>query len=121
MRRKVICLLAVVLGSQVLAGCKSVQEPPTYDGTSGKTVVWNLEAYENLEVLTLNEDNEVNVYPCRSEENLKETIELLAGLDDVTVVQPNYSYENQALGVNDASVKEQWALENDGSFSIEEV
>ena len=56
MRRKVICLLAVVLGSQALAGCKSVQGSKTYDVASGKAVVWNLEAYENLEVLTLDKE-----------------------------------------------------------------
>lgn len=119
-RRKIAWLLAVVLGSQALAGCQSAQKAETGDETSGKTVVRYLEAYENLEVLALFGDNEVKVYPCQSTESLEETIELLAGMDDVTVVQPNYSYENQALGVNDASVKEQWALENDGSFSIEE-
>lgn len=120
MRRKILWLLAVVLGSLVLAGCKNVQEPKMDGDAFGKTVVWDPGAYENLEVLTLDENNEVKVYPCQSEENLKETIELLAGMDDITVVQPNYSYENQALGINDASAKEQWALENDGSFSIEE-
>lgn len=85
-----------------------------------KTVVWAPEAYDRLEVLALFANGDLAVYPCSSEEELKNRIDTLSGMNDVTVIQPNYSYEAQALSVNDASASEQWALFNDGSFTIEE-
>lgn len=84
-----------------------------------KYVVMDPEAYETLEVLALYRDGSVEVYSCDSREELEETIEALAEDGDVAVVQPDYTYEEQALPANDTSVGEQWALYNDGSFEIE--
>lgn len=119
-----------VLIAQLLAGCASgaaanraaavaeaAREP---DVRISKTVVNDLSAYEDGQVLAFLDNGELELYSCSSEEELSKQIKKLAARADVSVVQPNYAYEDQALSVNDTLLAEQWALLNDGSFSIEE-
>ena len=73
--------------------------------------------YENGEVLVLYRDGTCAV-ETYGEEELAAALEALAARDDVLLVQPNYSYENDALSVNDTYAGLQWALSNDGSFTL---
>lgn len=85
-----------------------------------KIVVKDLDEYEGRQILALLEDGGIELVTCETEEELAEQINILAARSDVSVVQPNYTYEKQGLPVNDTLSGEQWALYNDGSFSIEE-
>lgn len=89
--------------------------------TEEKTVVWDFGAYAGREILVLTESGELESYACASALELEEKIRELAERDDVSVIQPDYSYAGQALDVNDTSAAEQWALSNDGTFQIEET
>ena len=73
--------------------------------------------YENGEVLVLYRDGTCAV-ETYGEEELAAALEAFAARDDVLLVQPNYSYENDALSVNDTYAGLQWALSNDGSFTL---
>lgn len=143
-RRQAAILLSAILAAQALTGCAAGnttaaggrdtelaaeagqesfgrrEQADEAKGTGEKSVVEDLNAYENLEILALYETGDFEVYSCETREELAETVEMLAAMETVSVVQPNYSYENQALAVNDTLAGEQWALYNDGSFSIEE-
>lgn len=119
-KKKTAWVLAVILGAQLMCG-------PVLAGTYGeegdsaeKTVIDDLNLYENMEVLAVFDDGSLLEYSCGTDDELTEKIEELASMEHVLVVQPNYTYETQALSVNDASASEQWALYNDGSFTIEE-
>ena len=70
--------------------------------------------------MTETKDGEVSVYSCGSREELEQKLGELSSMAGISVIQPNYQYENQALSVNDASAAEQWALDNDGSFRMDE-
>lgn len=128
--KKIALLMAMVLTIQLLSGCASgavqgltaaaVGTAGESDARLSKTVIDDLSAYEDRQVLAFLENGETELYSCSSDEELSGQIETLAARDDVSVVQPNYSYEDQAFSVNDALIGEQWALLNDGSFSIEE-
>lgn len=119
-KRQTAWLMAALLGIHAVCGNAFAAEADTALSENKKTIVRDLEAYDKLEVLALFENGDLEVYSCASEEDLEKRIDTLAGMHDVSVVQPNYSYEAQALSVSDASVSEQWALYNDGSFTIEE-
>lgn len=77
--------------------------------------------YENGEVLVLRRDGESQVLTCDTEEELEETLEALAEDETVALVQPNYTYTDTALSTDDALAGEQWALDNDGTFYLEEA
>ena len=134
MRRKISFALALILGVQSFAGfpaaaaVKTAGQPETAVQAENKTagqdaqpyIVDDIDAYENLEILTETKDGEVSVYSCGSREELEQKLGELSSMAGISVIQPNYQYENQALSVNDASAAEQWALDNDGSFRMDE-
>lgn len=134
MRRKISFALALILGVQSFAGfpaaaaVKTAGQPETAVQEENKTagqdaqpyIVDDIDAYENLEILTETKDGEVSVYSCGSREELEQKLGELSSMAGISVIQPNYQYENQALSVNDASAAEQWALDNDGSFRMDE-
>ena len=78
-------------------------------------------AYDNLEIFVLYDDGSNEVVYCTSNDELAEQLALLSALPNVTLVQPNYSYENTIFSVDDPLVLQQWALYNDGSFYMEET
>lgn len=137
-KRKLAIWLAAVLTAQALTGCAAgnvadkTETAAAYEQNTdsavapgsglvgSKTVVEDLDSYENRQILAMLEDGEVELYTCDTKAELEEQIKALAERPDVAVVQPNYTYDKQALSINDALTGEQWALFNDGSFSIEE-
>lgn len=144
-KRQAAILLSAILAAQVLTGCAAGNttaaagsrdmviaaeaEQDSLDrqeadggakATGERSVVEDLDAYENLEILAFYDTGDFEVYSCETKEELAGKIEMLAAMETVSIVQPNYRYKDQALAVNDTLVGEQWALYNDGSFSIEE-
>ena len=83
-------------------------------------IVEDLDAYETMEILTMDQEGTVSIYSCDSKEEVGRKIGELSQEEGISVIQPNYRYEDQALAVNDASSGEQWALQNDGSFQMDE-
>lgn len=83
-------------------------------------IVEDLDAYETMEILTMDQEGTVSVYSCDSKEEVGRKIGELSQEEGISLIQPNYRYEDQALAVNDASSGEQWALQNDGSFQMDE-
>lgn len=105
-------ILAVILTLQVLlCGC-------------GSAVAWDasaeasLTAYENGEVLVGYADGSFAVLTFQTQEELAVGLEQLAEDETVILYQPNYSY--QTTSVSDRLYGQQWALNNDGSFKMEE-
>ena len=105
-------LLAVALVVQILA-CNC-----------GNAVAWNGTAdispadYENGEVLVEYVDGTFEVLTFQSRAELAAGLETLVEDETVIGYQPNYSY--QSSGVSDSLYAQQWALNNDGSFKMEE-
>lgn len=134
MRRKISFALALILGVQSFAGVpaaaavKTAGQPEAVVQTESKKeeqdpqpyIVDDADAYENLEILSETKAGEVSVYSCGSREELEQKLKELSSTGGISVIQPNYQYANQALSVNDAAAAEQWALDNDGSFRMDE-
>ena len=104
--------LAVVLVLQFLLSC------------GGTAAAWNGTAdplpggYENGEVLVEYADGTFGVLTFSTQTELAAGLEALAEDETVIGYQPNYSYQSSA--VSDALYAQQWALNNDGSFKMEE-
>ena len=77
-------------------------------------------AYTGGEILVLYQDGSCETVACQDDAALAETLAQLSARPDVALVQPNYTYESTALSTSDPLVGEQWALDNDGSFQLEE-
>lgn len=77
--------------------------------------------YINNEVYIAYDDGTDEVISYNSTEELEEGIEKIKAYSNVTLVQPNFCYENTGLNtINDPLAEEQWALKNDGDFYMEE-
>ena len=79
-----------------------------------------LSDYIDKEVLVYYTDGSFTVIQYDSDEALSAGLATLNQDATVLFTQPNYSYENEALSVNDPLLAQQWALSNDGSFVPEE-
>lgn len=92
------------------SGNEADAEPAEYD----------LSDYENNEVLVMDQEGNVTLQTFDSEEALKDGLDVLAQDDSVALYQPNFTYESEAVSVSitdDSYSKDQWALENNGSFT----
>lgn len=85
---------------------------------SGKVVTYDAAAYENGNVFVMYADGTFDVINCETEEDIEKTLSELSGDESVLLVQPDYTYES--ADVSDELFKKQWALLNDGSFSMRE-
>lgn len=116
-----LCLLfALILSVQLMAaGASAAETGSTREDTDGASVLDPAE-YPGTEVLVRYEDGSYAVFTYSDQDTLAEGLTELAAQSDVALVQPNYTYESTALSTSDPLVSEQWALENDGSFRMEE-
>lgn len=119
-KKKAAWVLAAAVGALAMCGYGFAETGSSKGTSAEKTVIRDLKLYENMEVLAFFDDGSFREYSCETEDELLKKIESFAAEEHVLAVQPNYTYEAQALSVNDASVSEQWALYNDGTFTIEE-
>lgn len=73
--------------------------------------------YANNEIFVMYKNGENDLLAYDDYDELKKEIERLTKREDVDFVQPNYTYKSTS---SDPYYKNQWALENDGSFFMEE-
>lgn len=83
-------------------------------------VTGDLSEYENGEVLVGYVDGTYQVLTYSDQDSLAQGLQALTADDTVTLIQPNYAYENSDFSTSDALVAQQWALYNDGTFYMEE-
>lgn len=112
-----LCLVLTLL-LLVQAGGPTVSAADPEDGLTPS--VPDPAAYTGGEILVLYQDGSCETVACQDDAALAETLAQLSARPDVALVQPNYTYESTALSTSDPLVGEQWALDNDGSFQLEE-
>ena len=112
-----LCLVLTLL-LLVQAGGLTVSAADPEDGLTPS--VPDPAAYTGGEILVLYQDGSCETVACQDNAALAETLAQLSARPDVALVQPNYTYESTALSTSDPLVGEQWALDNDGSFQLEE-
>ena len=112
-----LCLVLTLL-LLVQAGGLTVSAADPEDGLPPS--VPDPAAYTGGEILVLYQDGSCETVACQDNAALAETLAQLSARPDVALVQPNYTYESTALSTSDPLVGEQWALDNDGSFQLEE-
>ena len=112
-----LCLVLTLL-LLVQAGGLTVSAADPEDGLTPS--VLDPAAYTGGEILVLYQDGSCETVACQDNAALAETLAQLSARPDVALVQPNYTYESTALSTSDPLVGEQWALDNDGSFQLEE-
>ena len=88
--------------------------------TQEKTSAISLSEYVNNEVFVMYKDGTFDVLKYESADALEAGLETIANDENVKLYQPNYSYEASSLSVDDELISKQWALYNDGSFSMQE-
>lgn len=86
---------------------------------AGALATENWDSYENNEAVILYQDGTLWVEEYENKTELEEGLTKLSREEDVSLIQPNYTYESTALSADPLS-QEQWALSNDGSFAMEE-
>lgn len=112
-----LCLVLTLL-LLIQAGGLTVSAADPEDGLTPS--VLDPAAYTDGEILVLYQDGSCETVACQDDAALAETLAQLSARPDVALVQPNYTYESTALSTSDPLVGEQWALDNDGSFQLEE-
>lgn len=100
---------------QLPAGLQAAQ---SLDQTAGVVVTEDAAEYPNNEVLVMYDDGACQVLTYPDDDALAAALDELAEEEGVSLVQPNYTYENQFLSTTDALVNKQWALDNQGDFAI---
>ena len=114
-----LCLVLTLL-LLVQAGGLTVSAADAEDGLEAAQSVLDPAAYDSGEILVLYQDGSCETVACQDDAALAETLAQLSAREDVALVQPNYTYESTALSTSDPLLGEQWALDNDGSFQLEE-
>lgn len=111
--RKIKQTISIVLSLSMLLGATTM-------ATETQTDKVSISDYVNNEVFVMYKDGTFNVLKYESADALAEGIETIADDENVTLYQPNYSYEASSLSIDDELIEKQWALYNDGSFQMEE-
>jgi len=101
-------------------GISELSDAELIDTSAGVLISDNAADYENHEVFVMYADGSTEVLKFENDSTLSEGIQSLAKREDIILVQPNYTYESTALSTSDEFLSEQWALDNDGSFYMEE-
>lgn len=97
-----------------------VEDEEVWDEAEEIVLEEDLSQYVNEEVLVGYSDGSFEVISYADEDALRQGLEELREDPEVLSVQPNYVYDNSGLSVNDVLLSQQWALENDGTFYMEE-
>ena len=114
-----LCLVLSLL-ILVQTGSLTASAADAEDGLEAAQSVLDPAAYDSGEILVLYQDGSCETVACQDDAALAETLAQLSAREDVALVQPNYTYESTALSTSDPLLGEQWALDNDGSFQLEE-
>ena len=119
MKKTVAIFLSMILLSSMIFSMP-VTAAESEAQTAEKGGDYALSEYENNEVFVMYKDGSFEVISYESADELAGGLEEIANDENVTLYQPNFSYEVTSFSTNDEFVKEQWALSNDGSFYMEE-
>ncbi len=117
MKRTAAIILAfstVSLTAFRLAGAQADNLPDAQAGTQAE----DLSAYTDNEVLVYYTDGSIEVRSYEDGEALASGLAALAANEQVVFTQPNYTYSTADFSTNDTLFAQQWALNNDGTFSM---
>lgn len=106
--------------STILSLCMLLSMTAMAVNAQENTVQTSLSEYVNNEVFVMYKDGTFDVLKYESKDALAKGLEAILNDENVRLYQPNYSYEASSLAVNDELAVKQWALYNDGSFSMQE-
>lgn len=122
-----VALLFTSLPRATLTSCKYNPTGTSFTSSSNAITttdvnyidsVGDLSYYENGEVLVEYLDGSYEVLSYEDEASLSSLLEALSEDETVALFQPNYTYTQTSLSVNDTLLAQQWALYNDGSFQL---
>lgn len=82
--------------------------------------IYSLNDYDNNQVIVYYLDGSWQLESCESRQALSDCLKRLSDDSTVDFYQPNFTYEStgSAIPLNDAYIDNQWALYNDGSFTL---
>lgn len=106
--------------STILSLCMLLNMTTMAINAQEDTVQTSLSEYVNNEVFVMYKDGTFDVLKYESKDVLAKGLEAISNDENIRLYQPNYSYEASSLAVNDELAVKQWALYNDGSFSMQE-
>lgn len=112
------CVTVIGMGAQTVQAQGNVQS-----GETAPTLVVSMdpEDYSGGDVLVQYRDGTFEVKTFDGQTELEIALKEWADSGEVSLIQPNYTYESTALSTGDTLSSLQWALSNDGSFSMEDA
>jgi subtilisin family serine protease len=113
-----IILAAMIFAVQSLCVPVFADENKLLEQTN-KTVDSAFDGYNGNEILVMYKDGSVKTEGFSSKNEMQAEIKKLSNDKNVDIIQPNYSYKDTAVSVDDKLYPKQWALYNDGTFKIE--
>jgi subtilisin family serine protease len=117
-KRRILALCLILPALSVCAAGFTASAAPAAD-TEEKLVTDDLADYADGQVLVGYQDGSFALLTYEGDDDLAAGLAALAEDEDVTLVQPNYTYESTGLTTSDPLLTQQWALDNDGSFRLE--
>lgn len=117
-----VCLLSAcgTAGAVTADDALDAEHAVEIDVSAGILATENLSDYINDEVLIGYTDGTFEIRSYEDDDALAAALEILTADENVILVQPNYSYNSSDFSTQDALTSQQWALNNDGSFYMEE-
>ncbi len=106
--------------STILSLCMLLSMTTMAVNAQENTVQTSLSEYVNNEVFVMYKDGTFDVLKYESNDALQKRLEAISNDENIKLHQPNYSYEASSLSVDDELALKQWALYNDGRFSMQE-
>jgi subtilisin family serine protease len=112
--RQLLCLtLCAALACSAAAAAVAEEAP----AAAASVPVYTAADYPTCEAVAVYQDGSTRLVSYDSRDALAAGLDALAADEDVAFVQPNFSYADTA--VDDPLYEKQWALYNDGSFTME--
>ena len=112
------CVTVIGMGAQTVQAQGNVQSGET---APALVVSMDLEDYSGGDVLVQYRDGTFEVKTFDGQTELETALKEWADSGEVSLIQPNYTYESTALSTGDTLSSLQWALSNDGGFSMEDA
>lgn len=112
------CVTVIGMGAQTVQAQGNVQS-----GEMAPALVVSIdpEDYSGGDVLVQYRDGTFEVKTFDGQTELETALKEWADSGEVSLIQPNYTYESTALSTGDTLSSLQWALSNDGGFSMEDA
>ena len=112
------CVTVIGMGAQTVQAQGNVQSGET---APALVVSMDPEDYSGGDVLVQYRDGTFEVKTFDGQTELETALKEWADSGEVSLIQPNYTYESTALSTGDTLSSLQWALSNDGGFSMEDA